>query len=608
MKSLIAGLILMSIGVPVALAQQSDGTVSPATQYSDDAIIIYSEYNNTPPTLPYPDLPIPRETQIGSGVLVSPNGYVLTARHVVKLVDTSLTHLAVHIGTRASTAYFAQLLGCADTPGIDPAKYPDLQTDICVLKINDETAKNLNLTHFPCILSRKPQLHENLWLMGWPGDERFPLDEPGAAPVSSSAASVGDLYSIDKAEYHGTSGGPAFDSKGNLVGLITEGVDGTRTFITSFENQAAFLRRYGSPVCGAIAASDSRQVQISLDIEISSHLTTHNAVSTYKPASSSDFQLYYQLPGLKPQVALLSPVTTAPFVVPLEVPHIRTTFTFWAKPTAADYLADPIDVTVNSAGQPINADQILIADRSLYIDERTNSANRDQNLLKSTLQAIDVRCFGDAPTSLRAACRDKNSALLAQNKDLISSIITDRERASAAQLVVVDRASIVTSAATFQHYIGQPCAAWRIVSAYLDETWFSRAKAFPPPILVNDAAVYLPACADDSPAVDLPPLIGAFSDLIATHDPLFFNKFSPQIVGNYMSLLGRLGGPGHIGSIIVSNIVHDENLMSSWHTLVTFAARNCGFRAEGLSVSRQFDAMVRLDDTGRCSTFRAIRR
>ncbi|MDA8362601.1 MAG: DegQ family serine endoprotease [Gammaproteobacteria bacterium] len=142
-----------------------------------------------------------RESALGSGVIVSPNGYIITNNHVIAKADT----IKVILGN--NRVYKGKVIGA------DPL------TDIAVVKIN---AKNLPV--IPWGNSKKLQVGQYVLAMGNP----FGLNQTVTMGIVSALGreNVGiddyeDFIQTDAAINPGNSGGALVNTRGQLVGINT---------------------------------------------------------------------------------------------------------------------------------------------------------------------------------------------------------------------------------------------------------------------------------------------------------------------------------------------------------------------------------------------------
>jgi serine protease Do len=145
--------------------------------------------------------PTPRQrTSLGSGFIVTPDGYVVTNFHVVQDSDEILVRLA------DQREISARLVGS------------DPRTDIALLKIDAK-----DLTALPFGDSDRLQVGEPVMAIGNP----FGLDHTVTTGIVSAkerfigAGPYDDFIQIDASINPGNSGGPLVDARGALVGINT---------------------------------------------------------------------------------------------------------------------------------------------------------------------------------------------------------------------------------------------------------------------------------------------------------------------------------------------------------------------------------------------------
>lgn len=149
--------------------------------------------------------PQPRvEHGIGSGVIISPNGYIVTNNHVVE----GATNIAVTLSNRD---YYS-----GKVVGTDPL------TDLAVVKIN--------ATNLPTLAwgdSSQIKVGESVLAVGNPfGLFTFSVTHGivsgvGRPSLSENRRVLGDMIQTDAAINPGNSGGPLVDSEGNVIGINT---------------------------------------------------------------------------------------------------------------------------------------------------------------------------------------------------------------------------------------------------------------------------------------------------------------------------------------------------------------------------------------------------
>jgi serine protease Do len=149
-----------------------------------------------------------RESGLGSGVIVSPNGYILTNNHVVE----GATTVKVTLSDRREFT--------AKTIGTDP------QTDVAVIKIESPS----DLPVLPLSDSGKAQVGDIVLAIGNP----FGLQQTVTMGIISATGrnSLGiegyeDFIQTDAAINPGNSGGALINARGELVGINTAILSGS---------------------------------------------------------------------------------------------------------------------------------------------------------------------------------------------------------------------------------------------------------------------------------------------------------------------------------------------------------------------------------------------
>jgi len=134
-----------------------------------------------------------------TGFAISSNGYIVTNNHVIYNADS------VYVQNVAGDTYKTK------TVYVDPAY------DLAILKIVDTTFKGFGPIPYGFRKS-KSDLGENVFTYGFPSD--YPVFGEGS--LSSELGFRGDslTYRVSIPVNPGNSGGPLFDSKGNVIGII----------------------------------------------------------------------------------------------------------------------------------------------------------------------------------------------------------------------------------------------------------------------------------------------------------------------------------------------------------------------------------------------------
>jgi S1-C subfamily serine protease len=137
----------------------------------------------------------------GSGIIVADNGFVITNFHVVKNAKKIFVTASDNSKVEAKLISF------------------DEEKDIALLKINN---KQFNIGY--TLNSASSEVGEQIFVLGFPlinlmGSEIKVTD--GIISSLSGFNNDYDYYQVSAAVQPGNSGGPLFDSQGNLIGIIT---------------------------------------------------------------------------------------------------------------------------------------------------------------------------------------------------------------------------------------------------------------------------------------------------------------------------------------------------------------------------------------------------
>lgn len=192
---------------------------------------------------------IPRADH-GTGVVVSPDGLILTARHVTWATDV-----------------LAVLMPGSDHPLPARIVYIDPDHDIAFIQVEGATPSYLRLPDRP-----KPlELSQQVSASGYPLDirQRYPAAVSGQVSRENNDGSLQVAMSVNP----GNSGGPVIDDDGDLIGIVTrrgepeEGVAGIALleplrFILAAYHVALKVRSDNPP---AFHRSDDVMAQIAAD-------------------------------------------------------------------------------------------------------------------------------------------------------------------------------------------------------------------------------------------------------------------------------------------------------------------------------------------------------
>jgi serine protease Do len=145
------------------------------------------------------------QTGAGSGIIISPDGYILTNNHVVEGANK------VTVTLSDGSTYAATVVGT------------DVQTDLAVVKID---ASNLSYLHFLSnsldqlsVLDPVVAVGNALALPGGPTWTTGVVSNLGRSIEEENGVVLNDIIQTDTAINAGNSGGPLLDAAGQVVGI-----------------------------------------------------------------------------------------------------------------------------------------------------------------------------------------------------------------------------------------------------------------------------------------------------------------------------------------------------------------------------------------------------
>lgn len=140
------------------------------------------------------------------------NGYVVTNNHVAEGASTIIVK---GVGGDISIGYSAQIVTT------------DKVNDLAILKINDSRFTGYGVLPYG-ISSRVADVGEDIFVLGWPLG-KFLGEEvkitTGIINSRTGSGSYPNCYQIQAPITNGNSGGPVFDSKGNIIGIVVGGLN-----------------------------------------------------------------------------------------------------------------------------------------------------------------------------------------------------------------------------------------------------------------------------------------------------------------------------------------------------------------------------------------------
>ncbi|WP_158972134.1 trypsin-like peptidase domain-containing protein [Paraglaciecola sp. L3A3] len=217
LKSIVIGVIISSIilllvpdlrqgsGLPLDFFSQKDKktkklSFSPAVNSAGPAVVnVYSESLDA--SSYYRRQPVQR-TNLGSGVIMNADGYILTCLHVIENAVTAKDNIIV-VGLQDGRLAEAQIIG------FDPI------TDLAVLSISEE-----NLTVVPQQNENINAVGDVVLAIGNPYNLGQTVTQGIISRISNNGLNMYfDYIQTDAVLSEGNSGGALVDSEGNLLGI-----------------------------------------------------------------------------------------------------------------------------------------------------------------------------------------------------------------------------------------------------------------------------------------------------------------------------------------------------------------------------------------------------
>ena len=189
---------------------------------------------------------------LGSGVLISPDGKVLTAAHVVQTAD------AIEVEFLGGEKVMARVLASEPAADVALLQLEHVPKEALVAKIGDsdsvETGDQIFVVGAPLGVSHS-------LTVGYISGRRKPNSTFGGM-------SLGEFFQTDAAINPGNSGGPMFDMKGEVIGLVSYnlsqsgGSEGLGFAITSKVATALLIeeKSFWSGVSGYLLTGDLARV------------------------------------------------------------------------------------------------------------------------------------------------------------------------------------------------------------------------------------------------------------------------------------------------------------------------------------------------------------
>ena len=166
--------------------------------------------------------PVRVSTVSGTGFIVSPNGYILTNEHVVH----GATEVTVEVGP-SQTRFKATVTKT------------DAANDLALLKIEASRLSAVVLGD-----SNSVRVLDPIVAMGYPAALQFGTDLTTAeGQITSVRTNMPgregkETFQTDAAIYHGSSGGPLFNNRGEVIGVNFAGIEGSEFYFAIPINEA----------------------------------------------------------------------------------------------------------------------------------------------------------------------------------------------------------------------------------------------------------------------------------------------------------------------------------------------------------------------------------
>jgi S1-C subfamily serine protease len=143
----------------------------------------------------------------GSGFFLTTDGVIATNAHVVENAESIKIQISNEIG---NFEYNAKVL------------LMDSKNDVALLKIEDENFKGLS--EIPYSLIEKAEIGEKAFTIGYPLNDVMGTNYKVTDGIISSVSGIDDdmrYYQISVPLQPGNSGGPLFNSKGDIIGITS---------------------------------------------------------------------------------------------------------------------------------------------------------------------------------------------------------------------------------------------------------------------------------------------------------------------------------------------------------------------------------------------------
>jgi len=221
--------VIALLSVPVVA-----GPVSKLFQRVSPAVVVLHTFEQAPPIFKDGEITTASVEGIGSGVLISADGLILTAAHVVHIADS--IHVEFHDGSRTLGRVLAS----------------DKSADVALISIDRVPA---GITPVSLADSDQVAVGDEIIVIGAPYGIGHTLSvghiSGRRTPDDDSMFTGTELFQTDAAINQGNSGGPLFTLDGEVAGIVSHmltrsgGYEGMGFAVTANTARELFLERRG---------------------------------------------------------------------------------------------------------------------------------------------------------------------------------------------------------------------------------------------------------------------------------------------------------------------------------------------------------------------------
>lgn len=148
----------------------------------------------------------------GSGFFITSNGIICTNSHVINKAKKIQVKVPIETG---NTLFDAKIL------------LNDAKNDVAIIQIDDEKFKEIK--SIPYNISEKADIGEKVFTIGYPLNDLMGDNYKVTDGIVSAKSGAGDdvrFYQISVPLQPGNSGGPLFNSRGEIIGITTAKLNG----------------------------------------------------------------------------------------------------------------------------------------------------------------------------------------------------------------------------------------------------------------------------------------------------------------------------------------------------------------------------------------------